>query len=265
MARKKHRGPISGLALHHELYTVLRQQIDEGILVAGSALPSEPHLAKQYAVSRTTVRRALERLAREKRVERKHGSGTYVRRPPGTGAATSAGPVPIRDLRAFGRMNPSKLITHKNVVTPPQLRAQHPSFGAHCLLVQRTRVFEGDPVMFISHHVSQEAAALLTARKIGNNPIPLLYEEAGLKPAFSEQVITCVAAEGVVAKSLGVQPGAPLLVSRRYVHEKGGGVLDFQECYYRPDRITLQVSVWREAVGPRDSIYFRAERRDPNR
>lgn len=265
MARKKHRGPISGLALHHELYTVLRQQIDEGVLPSGSALPSEPHLAKQFAVSRTTVRRALERLAREKRVERKHGSGTYVRRPPGTGAATSAGPVPLRDLRAFGKMNTSKLITHKQVVTPPQLRAQHPAFGAQCLLIQRVRNFEGEPVMFISHHVVPELAALLTVRKIGNNPIALLYEEDGRKPTFSEQVISCVAAEGVVAKSLGVQPGAPLLVSRRYVHEKGGGVLDFQESYYRPDRIKLEVSVWREGVGVRDSVYFRAERLDSGR
>lgn len=44
----------------------------------GEKLPSEPLLAKQLGVSRTTVRAVLETLAASGIVQKRHGSGTYI-------------------------------------------------------------------------------------------------------------------------------------------------------------------------------------------
>lgn len=44
----------------------------------GDALPSEPALTVKYAVSRTTVRKAMDLLERQNLVQRRQGSGTYV-------------------------------------------------------------------------------------------------------------------------------------------------------------------------------------------
>ncbi|MGX5026392.1 GntR family transcriptional regulator [Enterobacter asburiae] len=46
----------------------------------GDPLPTENQLARIYSVSRNTLRKALELLEAEGMVERKHGSGTYVKR-----------------------------------------------------------------------------------------------------------------------------------------------------------------------------------------
>lgn len=258
MARKKHRGPVSGLALHHELYTVLRHKLDDGELKPGTVLPSEPHLAKQYAVSRTTVRRALARLAREKRVDRKHGSGTYVRDFKPTGLTTSEGPVPVDDLRAFGRLNASRLITHKIVNTPRHIRDSSSEFGDRCLLIQRTRIYENQPFMFLSHFIPEALAPLVSPRKLGNKPTIVAFDDAGRKPIFDEQLITCIAADRLMAQSLKVALGAPLLVIRRYVRDQNKKVLEFQEAVYRPDRYTVNTIVWRETVGGEPSGHYRA-------
>ena len=61
-------------SVHNEL----THRIDEGLLPAGSRLPSEPALATQLGVSRATLREALRALESEGRLRRAWGSGTYV-------------------------------------------------------------------------------------------------------------------------------------------------------------------------------------------
>ena len=48
----------------------------------GERLPSEPALAKRFDVSRTTIREVMSQLEIEGFVQRRQGSGTYVRRQP---------------------------------------------------------------------------------------------------------------------------------------------------------------------------------------
>jgi GntR family transcriptional regulator len=73
-------------ALPTPAYLQLRDRLaaamDAGVLVPGSALPSERTLALALGLSRMTVRRAFEQLVTDGRVEQLHGSGTYVRNRP---------------------------------------------------------------------------------------------------------------------------------------------------------------------------------------
>ena len=60
----------------------LRQDIRRGRYASGAALPSEPALAKRYGVCRATVRKALDGIVRGGMLERRQGSGTFVRDTP---------------------------------------------------------------------------------------------------------------------------------------------------------------------------------------
>src|SRR3954452_2988749 len=72
-------GPIP---LHHQVYLDLRAAIDAGEWRPGDRIPPERELAEGCGCSLTTVRRALGDLARERRLERSRGRGTFVSRPP---------------------------------------------------------------------------------------------------------------------------------------------------------------------------------------
>jgi GntR family transcriptional regulator len=63
------------LQLHAHLVT----SIESGAWPAGRALPSERELAAALGLSRMTVRRAFEEVARDGLLEQRRGSGTYVR------------------------------------------------------------------------------------------------------------------------------------------------------------------------------------------
>lgn len=57
---------------------ILETQILEGKLPAGSQLPGERALAKQFGVSQMTVNRAIQELVRRGRLYRRSGAGTFV-------------------------------------------------------------------------------------------------------------------------------------------------------------------------------------------
>ena len=61
------------------LADVIRKNIEEGQYPDGYALKTEFELTEQYSMSRQTVRQALSVLEKEGLIERKRGSGTYVR------------------------------------------------------------------------------------------------------------------------------------------------------------------------------------------
>ncbi|HOG46396.1 MAG TPA: GntR family transcriptional regulator [Anaerolineae bacterium] len=73
--------PIERLAagpLYLQLKSILQRQIDTGELQPGDMLPSLRELCRQYEVSSITVRRALQELVNEGRLQSQQGIGTFV-------------------------------------------------------------------------------------------------------------------------------------------------------------------------------------------
>ena len=60
------------------VYETIKKWIFSGQYKPGDLLPSEPDLIKQFAVSRTTVRKAMEMLAHDSLIVARQGIGTIV-------------------------------------------------------------------------------------------------------------------------------------------------------------------------------------------
>jgi DNA-binding LacI/PurR family transcriptional regulator len=71
---------------YQQVYSALRRDIQSGRLGTGARLPSEAELVRQFGASRITVGRAVRDLQVAGLVERRAGSGTYVRAPAAGGA-----------------------------------------------------------------------------------------------------------------------------------------------------------------------------------
>jgi DNA-binding LacI/PurR family transcriptional regulator len=79
---------------HQQVYATLEQQIRSGRWRAGDRLPSEAELVQQFGASRITVGRAVRDLQLAGLVDRRAGSGTFVRREPASRALTFGMLVP---------------------------------------------------------------------------------------------------------------------------------------------------------------------------
>ena len=69
----------SEISKHRKISARLEAEIATGKYAAGARLPSESQLVKQFDVSRPTVARALRDLETKGLIERRAGSGTYVK------------------------------------------------------------------------------------------------------------------------------------------------------------------------------------------
>jgi DNA-binding LacI/PurR family transcriptional regulator len=72
-------GSTGGLPKHRQVYNALRAEIAAGAFTSGQRLPSEADLVKTFGASRITIGRALRDLQHEGLIDRRAGSGTYVR------------------------------------------------------------------------------------------------------------------------------------------------------------------------------------------
>ncbi len=259
MRRKGGRPKANGLALHHRLYMMLQQQLTDGTIPPGGALPSEPDLAHRTQLSRTTVRRALARLAAEGMIERRHGSGTYATvqgaarvKPVAT---TDTGAL-LGDLRALSRKTTARVLHHAMIATPPRILAACPELGPRVLLLQRSRAHRGKPLVVISHYILERLAPRFARAHLTNQPTTLVFEKAGLVPAVGSQQISAVAADHVLSRELGVGIGAPVLVIRRTVRDTRGALLEYYELFYNPESVTVQMDVKR-VKGGRGSARWR--------
>ena len=68
----------SPIPLYRQLYDMLRQQIDAGVLKIGDPLPTEEQFTETYNISRGTTRKALQLLTDEGLLIRHPGKGTYI-------------------------------------------------------------------------------------------------------------------------------------------------------------------------------------------
>ena len=75
---------------HRRISRDLRQAIAAGRYAVGARLPSEAQLVARHQVSRPTVIRALKDLEAEGLIERRMGSGSFVRRPDATATTGDA-------------------------------------------------------------------------------------------------------------------------------------------------------------------------------
>ena len=229
-------GRNTGVARYHQLYTALSDAMTNGALAPGDALPSEPKLAARHGISRTTVRRALARLQKEGRVERRRGSGTYVRGQPRLTLFKVRAERFLHDVRALDTTTTSKLLQFERVETPPFVSEVMPDFGPRALVIRRTRSIDSIPFVIATSHVPESVSRRLTPRRLGNEVVLLTLQRLGVRPASGEQVMTAVAADGFAAQSLKVPMGSPLLRIRRLVRDSKGRPVEHQEYLYRPER-----------------------------
>jgi GntR family transcriptional regulator len=68
-----------GQSRYGALAAALRERVMAGLWAPGSALPAETALAAEHRVALGTLRRALDLLAEQGLIERRHGRGTFVR------------------------------------------------------------------------------------------------------------------------------------------------------------------------------------------
>ncbi len=229
------RGEKTGLARYYELYLALSNALRDGTYAAGEVLPSEPALMRKFRLSRSTVRRALQRLQQERRIVRRHGSGTYASESP-DGERTHFSQSSFFDsARALESTTTTRLLQYRQIPTPPRLLKLAPDFGPNTLHIERARAARGKPYALVSAYVAPKWGRKLSRTTIGNRATVVALSKAGATFSIAHQFYGALLADQQQARHLSVPVGTPLLHVTSLFREKKGHVTHIEEWFLRSD------------------------------
>lgn len=245
----KAKGAGSSLPVYHQLGSILRQQIKDGMYASGKAMPSEMRLSQIYDVSRVTVRRALETLEREGFVVRRHGVGTFAA-PRQQAAASPIDRVSglLENLITQGLETTTRLLSYDpDSPTPASvLQALRLEPEDTTLRIERLRFYKQQPLSRSTVYLPHDHAHLVPQHLIDDRPIICLLEEGGVRPDRAEQTLGAIPADDVAAAQLNVGISMPLLRMRRTVFDIEGRPVAQQVVVYNPDHYEYHMMLTRD-------------------
>lgn len=231
-----------GVAQYYRLYELLLAALQDGTLAPGSALPSEPALCGRYGISRTTVRRALDRLEREGRIIRRRGSGTYARpqRFP-TRLCLELHALP-ETLAALESRTTATTLRFAPAPVPAALRAiAAEGIGATGYLLERLRCSQGEPISLTAAYLPEIVGRQLRRWVPSRASVMTIVDRLGSPTAAVSCAVAAIPADIDAARALAVPLGAPLLRLRAALTDGAGGVRAVLESLCRSDRLQIKI------------------------
>jgi len=208
------------LALKNELQT----SIIDGKYRPGDTLPSENELKSKYALSRFTIRQALDELEKEGFIIRLKGKGSIVmnrkRKSLGifsiegfTAIARHQGDVRTEFLREPYSVNWDQEFFH-------ELSAEEIKYGAICY--ERLRSVGEEPLMLEYTYIPKhEIPAIKKGEFVNESLFETLSDLFGILIKKAHQELVATGASKKVASLLNVKPGTSILhVHRKYITNK---------------------------------------------
>jgi GntR family transcriptional regulator len=238
----RYRLELGPIPLHHQVYLDLRGAIAAGELQPGDRLPPERELARRYGCSLITVRRALSELAREARIERTRGRGTFILRPRidrNLGDTLSfTDEMQTRGLDAETRLVAARPEAAGEAVA----NALGIEVGAPTLYVERLRLGGGEPLLLEQVHLPAERFPGLLASDLESNSLyDLLTERYGTHIARARETLEPVLLHAREARLLGCPARTPALLIESIASSAEGSPVELGRTYVRGDRTRYYV------------------------
>lgn len=239
------------LPKYHQIYLVLREQLDEGRFAEG--LPGELALMAQFGVARVTIRRALERLSDEGLISRNPGRRTRPVPPvaandarTGEGMARANLRGLLENLVTMGLHTSVKVIDVATITASTQVaEALQLTLGDPVQKAVRVRSTREGPLSHITTYVPGDIARQFGRRELAKKPILVLLEESGVKVGRAHQTISARLADNVLAQHLEVSVGSALLAVRRLIYDDADKPVQWLHGFYRPDRYAYEMQLSR--------------------
>ena len=218
--------------LYLQLQKLLRDAISGALVAQDEAIPTERDLAEEFAVSRITVRKAVDALVDEGLLARRRGAGTFVigRRVEKSFSKLSSF---SEDMRSRGRSPHSVWVGRSSgAVTPEEALSLGLSPGSMVYRFSRVRFADGRSMALEQSTIP--AYCLPSADAVEESLYEAL-ERNGHRPVRALQRLRAIAFTPQQAEALGTEAGAPGLFIERIGFLADGRAAEFTQSHYRGD------------------------------
>jgi GntR family transcriptional regulator len=247
----------NSIPLYYQLATVLRENITSGRVGIGDRLPTEAELVRKYAVSRATVRGALQNLKEEGLIRREAGRGTFVAgMPKFTGTLKMDGT--LNGLIAMGLATSPKLVELREVtVNPHEAEVLGMEPGTPAVRAYRVRYYKDHPYCYIINTLPLELGKKLKKADWEKGSIlKTLQSKHSVQLGDADEHVRATLADANLAQWLEVRIGSPLLQVEYLIRDADGQPVETPIIYYRSDIHAFTLRLTWSPEGPRGGEWW---------
>lgn len=231
-------GPIP---LYHQIARRMQEAIERGDLAPGSRIENEVKLAEHLAISRPTIRRAIQELVDLGLLVRRRGVGTQVVR----GRLTRSVELTSLhdDLSLSNRSPTTKVLVHEEIVPPAEvLESLTLPADTSVLHLKRLRFSDGVPFAILENFLPPEFLTL-TVTQLEKHGLYQLMRARGTTMRVARQTIAARVGTAEEAELFDQKPGSPVLTMSRTLFDQSGHAVEYGEHSYRPDLYSFEVTL----------------------
>lgn len=236
----------TALPLYHRVYANLRARIDSD-WGPGDRMPTESELVDEFGVSLITIRRALDELVRERRIERVRGRGTFVAAPPLERELT--------ELTSFTDEMRERGLTARTELRRAALAEAGPRVaemlglppGAAVYAIERLRHVDGVPLLIEQVEIpAQLAPGLLDEDLADRSLYDVLDARYGQRLVGGTEALQPALPTAKEAELLEQDRAQPVLILELVSHTASGVALEYCRSVLRGDRARYRFEVNRQ-------------------
>ncbi|NRF94503.1 GntR family transcriptional regulator [Paenibacillus frigoriresistens] len=226
-----------GTSLYLIVKEKLLQLIKSGMYKIGDQMPTESELCKEYDVSRTTIRQALQQLELEGHIRRIQGKGTFIAKPKISESLTLNILTFVEQMKNLGVSSQSKVL--ELILIP-----------ADCTLAETLNIEEKDPVIklvrlrnadseplqYVTSYLPWRVAPGLISDDITGSLFTLLSTKYEVKIHRSVESIEPILIDELVSGFLEVPVGSPSFSLESMTYNDKDQPIEYSLSIVRGDR-----------------------------
>ena len=229
---------------HQNIEEYFISRIQSGEFPVGSQILTEVQICDQFGVSRQTVNKALQNLARDGYIERTRGRGSFVTSPNVRKYMRQHSSF-TKDLESVGIVPGSKLLKYdylsaKDVpAIAKQLRLNEDD---HLHYFIRLRTGDGKPFAISYTYLSSRIIPDLDISVL-NKSLNEYLQQINVTPTTAIYQLSAVMPTEAQMKVLNVDERVPLLKNQHLTFEQNGQPYEFIETFYIGTKFTYNIEL----------------------
>jgi GntR family transcriptional regulator len=241
------------IPLYYQLEKILREKIEHGEFGPEEKLPTEEELARDYRVSKITVRHALAALVNEGLLHRRRGKGTYV-----SVKDRKISPLKLEgsaeDLIAQGLAAQVNVLGKELVRSGPRVAAflQIPA-GSEVVRFKRVRKEKDITFSYVINHLLPEVGERVNPQDLATlTMLQVLDQKLRVPLGRIQQILQARLADMDISQQLGVSLQDPVLHVETDVYFEDGRPLEIVDTFYRADLFRYTIELHRAKGSDQD-------------
>lgn len=229
----------SSVPLYEQLSQWLLEEVEHGRIRPGGKAPSEFEMARRFGVSRSTVRKALERLVSDGILYRRPGLGTFVSSHRIEFGASSSESFSAT-MDALGVPHRTTVLVAAVVpapVAPARQLGMRDDMPVVC--VRRLRFVDGEPAALHTTYLPAAYQSILDHDLTGS--LHAAMRAVGAAVSDTDDEVEAMPAGGEAGRLLAVPDGTPLLRMIGTGYSASRAPLRYTEGLYRGDAFRFRL------------------------